>query len=310
MGTVHDYFIPESICAKTGQPIVEANIGNIFEESKGAIIFQGEKRGLHTRVFISGEGIATYETKDIGLLAEKFARFSPDNLLLVTDIEQKEYYRVVLEAAGEINPEWKEKTTHVVHGRLRFPEGRLSSRLGNVLLLEDILEETTAPLMERGLSKEDAHIVAVAAIKYTILKSELGGTIIFDREKALSFEGDSGPYLQYTYARCRSLLRKTAEAGIEVDYVRPNGLPALDVERLISRFPKTASKAAAEFAPHQIATYAIELARAYNSWYAANNLLKQEDKVIASYGAALTLAVSLTIKKSLWILGIETIEQM
>ena len=140
LGSKFDDFIFESEAGVEGEKIVRENIGNIFKESEGAIIYEGEAYGLHTRVFINKEGYPTYEAKDVGLLSLKFARYKPDLSIFITDHEQSEYFKVVVTAAGKINPIWKDKTVHRTHGRMSFKGQKMSSRLGGVPSAQELLD--------------------------------------------------------------------------------------------------------------------------------------------------------------------------
>ena len=162
---------------------------------------------MHTRVFITQKGLPTYETKDLGLAQMKSEKWDFDLSITVTAHEQADYFAVVLAAMRRILPDIAAKIRHVSHGMMRFAEGKMSSRTGNVITGESLLTDVAEAAKGRAaesradnteqLSKD----IAVAAIKYQILKQSSGKNIVFDRARALSLEGDSGPYLQYTYAR-------------------------------------------------------------------------------------------------------------
>jgi len=306
LGSKFDGYIFESEAGEEGMKLVEANTKTIFEESNGAIIFAGEKFDLHTRVFVNKYGFPTYEAKDLGLLKKKFDRYKPDLSVFVTDHEQKEYFKVVLKAAEQIKKEWAEKTKHVVHGRLNFAEEKISSRFGNVPLAEDVLQTVNNKVLEKN-QEINSEKIAIGAIKFSILKSALGKNIIFDMDKSISFEGDSGPYLQYTYARTQSLLRKGKEEKISAYKKYPNEIT--NVEKLLYRFPEITEKATTEYAPHLIISYLLELAREFNSWYGNTQIVDNKDE-FSGHKLAITKATGEVIKKGLNLLGIETLERM
>ena len=317
LGSNFEDFIFESEAGEAGEKIVRENIGRVFEESEGAVIFRGEDRGLHTRVFINKEGFPTYEAKDIGLLFLKFERFSPDLSILITDNQQAPYYSVVLEAGSEINKDWKEKTVHRTHGRMSFKGQKMSSRLGGVPLATDVLNEILEEVLEKSpdlIIDGEVNLnsipekVAIASLKFSILKSMAGKDINFDPETSLSFEGDSGPYLQYTAVRANSVLIKAKEAGLESEVIETNSETS-DLEKMISRFPKVVSLAIEEWAPHHISTYLLNLSQAFNSWYASTKILDLENKE-AKHNLALTLATKIVLTNGLNILGIEVPEKM
>ncbi len=322
LGTKFDYYFLESQTEKFGKETVLKNVGKVFEQSEEskAIIFKGENYGLHTRVFINSEGLPTYEAKDLGLSKVKFDATKYSKSIIVTANEQSEYFKVMLKAMSLVFPDLASKTTHVSHGMLRLPEGKMSSRTGKVItavsLLADIEEKVLEKMADREMSdmekKEVADKIAVGAIKYSILKQVNGKDIIFDFEKSLSFEGDSGPYLQYSYARAKSILRKAGEAKIKVQgssfKVQENS-GTNNLEKILYRFTEIVERAGNEYSPHYIATYLIELASAYNSFYATGKIVDKDDKN-SPYKVALTEAFSIVMKNGLNLLGIETTERM
>lgn len=302
----HHYF--ETEVADSGVKIVKENLGNVFKESEGAIVFAGEEYGLHTRVFINREGLPTYEAKELGLFAKKLEDEAPDISITETGNEQNAYFQVVYKAISLIYPEANLKPIHISHGMLRLPSGKMSSRLGNVITADSLLsvvENMVAEKMEdRELSgAEKSQIiseVAVGAIKYSILKQSIGKDIHFDFEKSISFEGDSGPYLQYTAVRIKSLLQKAKEAG---EKVSPENAEEVGIlEREIYRFPEVVKRATIELAPQHLATYLIDLASSYNSYYASHPIIGTEH---AAYRLYVSSAVLNVLEKGLWLLGIK-----
>ncbi|MBU4480309.1 arginine--tRNA ligase [Patescibacteria group bacterium] len=323
LGSKFDDYIFESEAGEIGKEIVKEKIGEVFEESEGAVVFKGEKYGLHTRVFLNSQGLPTYETKDLGLLKLKFDKYHPDKSIFITDNEQNEYMKVMLKAGEQINSAWAEKTKHIGHGRLRFLDGRLSSREGNVLTALKLLGDIQMKVWDKMNSSKNitkneiskaSFCVSGGAVKYAILKSSTGKNIIFDKEKALALEGNTGPYLQYTYARAKSVIEKakkeniaTWKPGFQVELRLLNSLS--EVEKLLYRFPEVVERAGEEYEPHYIATYLFELAQAFNSYYGNNKIADKEDEN-APYKVALTEAVAQTIKNGLWLLGIEAPEKL
>ncbi len=311
LGSQFDAFIFESEAGEVGEKIVRENIGKIFTESDGAVIYEGEKFGLHTRVFINKEGFPTYEAKDIGLLSLKFQNYRPDISIFVTDHFQKEYFRVVSSAAGHINYDWEEKTIHRTHGRMSFKGAKMSSRLGGVPLATEILsvvhDEALAKMEDKDALLADK--IAIAALKFTILKSEAGKNINFDPETSLSFEGDSGPYIQYTIARSLSLLEKGLSNGFtKNEEVSSDWIPG-EVEKLLYQFPDVVENSIAAWTPHYIANYLLELSRAFNSWYGRTKILDKENQNAGFY-LTLVEKTAQTLKNGLYLLGIESPERM
>jgi len=312
LGSSFHEFIFESEAGARGREIVKENIGTVFQESDGAVIFDGEARGLHTRVFINSEGYPTYEAKDIGLLDIKFSRYNPNTSILITDNEQSSYYKVVLEAAGEIKPEWKEKTIHRTHGRMTFKGKKMSSRLGGVPLASEVLETVGEEVKERLEDKNDTQkidAISIAAIKFSILKAMTGKNIDFDPETSLSFEGDSGPYLQYTVARCLSIIKKGKGMNLAPRPQKLQDEKVSDLEKYLCRFPEIVEASQKLWEPHHIATYLLILAREFNSWY-GNTKILDEENLNVSYNLWLTQSVATTIGNGLHLLGIKYLERM
>ncbi len=321
LGTKFDEYFFESETGLIGKEIVKENVGKIFEESEGAIVFKGENYGLHTRVFINSAGFPTYEAKDLGLIKIKFEKHPDLDLSIsVTGNEVNEYFKVMLKSAELINSKWSEKTKHISHGMLRLLKGKMSSRTGDVISVVSLMSEIEN-LISKKMKQGDNYDktiekITLAAAKYFILKSASGKDIIFDFDKSISLEGNSGPYLQYTYARAKSVIEKaklkgisTWTLGVQVENGTSNVPPISEVEKLLYRFLEVVERAGEEYEPHYIATYLFELAQAFNSYYGNNKIANKEDKN-APYKVALTEAVAQTIKNGLWLLGIEAPERL
>jgi len=313
LGTKFDAFIYESEMAPKGLAIVKAHIGKVFEESEGAIVFKGEDHGLHTRVFVSSQGLPTYEAKEVGLNITKFEKYpGASSSIIITASEQNDYFKVLLKVLSLIDPENGSKTKHIGHGMMRFASGKMSSRTGKVVTAEALLVDIKALVNERIASRgftaaeadEIADTIAVAAIKYTVLRSSVGSDIVFDSSSSISFEGDSGPYLQYSAVRANSVLEKADKEfeGVLVQTLLPQKVGLL--ERLISRFPDIIAHARAEYAPQHVANYLINLAGAFNSFYASNPIVDANEP-LSPYRIALTKTFSTIMRNGLWVLGIK-----
>jgi arginyl-tRNA synthetase len=336
LGTKFDYYFFESETGVLGKDIVEKYVGEVFEESDGAIVFRGEhfKPSLHTRVFINKEGLPTYEAKELGLAKIKYGKYPYTNSIVITGNEVNDYFKVLLEAMEQVFPDLAEKTRHISHGMLRLPEGKMSSRTGEVITAESLLSEISEKVIEKvkktnrgDMSDKFINQVTMAALKYSILKQAIGGDIIFDFEKSISFEGDSGPYLQYSYARAKSILENSKNIGLTGSLSAPAGaaLPlgpsacgtpshpniffCTQLERLLYRFPEIVLRSAKEFQPHHIANYLIELARTFNTFYGNTKIVDKNDPT-SPFKIALTEAFSIVMKNGLNILGIEAPEKM
>jgi arginyl-tRNA synthetase len=304
LGTHFDYYFFESETAESGLRIVRDGVNKgIFEESEGAVIYRGEKKGLHTLVFITSKGTPTYETKDIGLAFLKEERVQTDRSIIVTAAEQIGHFKVFFAALSELAPILAEKTMHVPHGFLRLASGKMSSREGNVITAAGIIEDIIKKAGEKNDDPLIAEQVAIGAIKYMVLRQAPGSDIIFDPEQSLSLEGDSGPYLQYALVRAKKILTyvSTNENGAEVP------LAPYVIERVILHFPEVVARAASELSPNILTTYLTELAAAWNSFYAAEQVLGSPEE---AYKQRVAHAFANTMTNGLTLLGIPTPERM
>ncbi len=314
LGTKFDFKFFESETGVFGKQLVEEHVADgVFEKSEGAVVFKGS----HTRVFINSQGLPTYEAKELGLAKLKAERYPYDRSVVVTGNEVNDYFKVLLEAMARVFPELAAKTVHKSHGMLRLPSGKMSSRTGDVITAESLL----AQVREQGGDRVTDEI-AVAAVKYSILRQAPGRDIIFDLAKSISFEGDSGPYLQYTAVRANSILVKAASSGknfLESSETRPNdrlvgqAIPrplenfSPTLARFLARFPEVVARAAAELAPQHLVTYLTNLASEFNAYYAANQIIGSADE---PYRLALTAATAQVLANGLWLLGIKVPEKM
>jgi len=343
LGSHFDYHFFESESGDVGSKLILEYLDKgIFEKGeRGAIIFKGESHNLHTRVFINSQGLPTYEAKELGLADIKWNIFKFDKSVTVTANEQDDFFKVVEVATGEVFPELKGKLHHLSHGMLRLPSGKMSSRTGDVIIAEELLEKVKSEILEKisdreldgegkaksalGRSPEEeiAEIVAIGAIKYSILKQSIGRDIIFDFDKSLSFEGDSGPYLQYAFVRTKAIMEKAcpplAEAAGDGRRAKSLELQAsslisekwevTNLERLLHRFPEIVKRAGEEYAPQTIATFIVELGSAFNTFYAEEQIVDEKDPN-SSYKIALTKAVGQILQNGLYLLGIKVPDRM
>jgi len=318
LGTKFDRYFFESVTGPIGLKLVEEGLEKgVFEKSEGAIIFPGEKYGEHTRVFVNKEGLPTYEAKELGLAQAKYDEFKHDIAITVTANEINAYFKVIVKALSLINAELAQKIRHISHGLLKLTTGKMSSRTGDVVTAESMIVDTESRVMEKIADreftdeerKEVAEIVAIGALKYSILKQSPGKDIIFDMEQALSFEGDSGPYLQYAYVRAMAVLAKAATKKAEIgdDSVSATGTSA-DLQRLLVRFADIVERAGKEYAPQHVTTYLVSVAAEFNSFYANNPIL--DGGPDSEYRILLTQATSTVLKNGLTILGINTPAKM
>jgi len=207
IGSHFEKYYPESQTADRGLKEVRAQIGEVFAESDGAVVFAGEAFGLHTRVFINREGLPTYETKDVGLVFTKYDDYHFDRSIIITANEQEQYMAVVLKAIEQFAPDLAHATTHLTHGMVKLAGGvKMSSRLGNFLRAVDVLD--AARVAQHAQNGTDDERISLGAVKYAFLKQRMGGDLVYQPDESVSLQGNSGPYLQYAYARAHSILEK------------------------------------------------------------------------------------------------------
>lgn len=319
LGTEFKYYFLESQMAQIGENTVRAHMGSVFEESDGAIVFKAEKYDpkLHTRVFVTSQGLPTYETKELGLAEEKF-KTEPgmDLSITITANEQEDYMKVVAKALSLVHPEYENKMKHITHGMMRFASGKMGSRKGNVITGESLLADIRAGVRERMVDRDFTEeekekiitAVAVGAFKYSVLKQSIGGDIIFDFEKSISFEGDSGPYLAYSHARANSVLEKAQKENILPDHQQAPA-ETFEIEKLLYRFGEVVARSSASYEPHHITTYLIDLARSFNNFY-GNNIIVGKDDKYSGYKIALTYVFMFVMKTGLHLLGTEAPKKM
>jgi len=308
LGTKFDEYYFESNTGKDGLKIVGENV-NIFEDSEGAVIFKGEEHGLHTRVFVNKEGLPTYEAKELGLNRKKFEMYPLDLSVIITGNEINEYFKVLLKAMSLIDEKVSENTRHIGHGMLRLPTGKMSSRTGDVIEGLSLIKDVQNKVLEK-MENDESNIseeVAIGAIKYTILKQHVGGDVVFDFEKSISFEGSSGPYLQYTFARCSSVIEKAGNSFENLgDYIPEVG----GLEKTIYQFSEIVDRTTKDLAPHHLVTFLTELAGEFNAYYANNKIIDEDRKEQTAYRILLTKTVRQILKNGLRVLGIKSPERM
>lgn len=297
----------ESETSPVGLELVKQNIGRVFTQSQGAIVYEGEKAGLHTRVFITSKSLPTYETKDLGLVELKNRDFSDfKRSIVITANEQTEYFKVMLAALAELKPDLVAKTTHLAHGFLSLTTGKMSSRSGNVLAAKTLLQTVKGATGEKYPDSKVKDEVYLAAVKYSMLKHRLGQDIVIDVQESVSLEGNSGPYLQYAFARAQSILQKSkveSEKNNALDFK----LLSLDsaersLARKVSEYPEVVEKAVNELMPHHICTYLYELAQTFNSFYEKSRIIGDEREAVR---LDLVKSYSAVLKSGLNILNIE-----
>jgi arginyl-tRNA synthetase len=293
LGVHFEKYYPESQTAGLGLETVRRELeAGVYSESDGAVVFEGEKYGLHTRVFVTSQGLPTYEAKDVGLIMAKWRDYHFDASVIITGNDIIEYMKVVVKSIEQFEPELAARTRHITHGNVKLAGGmKMSSRKGNFLRAVDVLD--MASEANRANGRPDDERVVIGAIKYGFLKQRIGADMIFVPEDSVNLEGNSGPYLQYAHARARTILEK---AHVAQD--KPASFTELDGEERtlafkIGEYPDVVERAVEELMPHHICTYLYELAQVFNRFYERSRVIgdpREAERLVLVRGYAEVLA--------------------
>lgn len=322
-GTKFNKLYFESEVADEGVEVVRKNVGQVFTESDGAIVFEGEKYGLHTRVFITSAGTPTYEGKEMALAIRQFGDFAFDKNIHVVANEQAGYFQVVIKALEMMEPKFVGRQYHLSMGMIQLVGRKISSRTGVILtvdgLLDEVKQSVSTMITTPGLSEvEKADIlekVTMAAVKYSVLKTDPTINAQFDIKQSISLEGNSGPYILYTYARTRSVIGK-AEAevrdfgNVQLYSAKENNPEEMAIIRHIYKYSEVVEEAAERLTPNLVANYVYELAGRYNSFYNKHSILSAPDLETKRYRLMLTEVVGQVLANGMKLLGIEVLERM
>lgn len=265
IGVKFDKYYPESAVAALGLKTVKEQLKNgVYEISDGATIFNGEKYGLHTRVFINNEGVPTYEAKDVGLIFTKWQDYHFDKSVIITGSEQLEYMKVVLKSIEQYAPELVTKTSHLTHGLVKLPGGvKMSSRKGNFLKAVDVINMVKDALKSEYDSTDEK--VYLGATKYAFLKYKMGGNIIFDPKESVKMTGNSGPYLLYSCVRAKKILAKCKNNQATDNY--EYNTYEKNLSKKLLEYKEVLADAVTEMAPHKVANFLYELAQEFSRFY-------------------------------------------
>lgn len=310
VSTHFDRYYFESECLSGVDEAKEALKKGILKESDGAVIFPGEKYGLDTRVFVNKMGLPTYEGKELALAKIQFSEHGHlDKLIHVLGPEQVSFTRVTFKVEELLDIQ-KGQQYHLAYGWVRLKEGKMSSRLGQVILGEWLLDEAKAEIKKQfqDMDEETLEVVAVGAVKFSMLKFATTSEISFSFQDSISLEGDSGPYLQYAYARAKSVL-----SSARYDYESPQLQHQLEEEeryllKQIEYFEEVVEKSAKDYAPHLLAEYLLLLAKNFNLFYQKHRIINAEEKT--AFRLALTAGVASILRHGLYLLGIKVPERM
>ena len=308
IGTKFEKYYPESETATVGlKTVLEQKQNGVYKDSDGAVIFDGDSYGLHTRVFVNKEGLPTYEAKDVGLSIKKWEDYHFDQSVIITGNDITEYMKVVLKSIEQFKPELAKHTRHITHGNVKLAGGvKMSSRKGNFLRAIDVLD-MTADENERIQGNRDESPI-LGAIKYTFLKNKIGADIIFEPKESVSLQGNSGPYLQYALVRATSIIQKS-KFGSSDNFVNNDDFTNFERGLLFKmiEFPEIVDLATNTLLPHHLCSYLYELAQEFNRFYENSHVVDDEREEIR---ICLVKAYSNILKKGLMMLGLPTPERL
>ena len=298
--------------------------GIMYRKEDGSVWADLTDAGLDNKLLLRADGTSVYMTQDIGTAKLRFRDFPIDKMIYVVGNEQNYHFQVLSLLLDRLGFKWGKDLVHFSYGMVELPQGKMKSREGTVVDADDLMEEMVANAREvsaqlgktDGLSPDEiseiSETVGMGALKYFLLKVDPRKNMMFNPAESIDFNGNTGPFIQYTYARIRSVLRKAAELGFEAgDYsaVIPNEKEIALIQTL-SDFPATVEEAGRSYSPALIANYAYELVKQYNQFYHDYSILKEEDPAVRSLRLALCHCVARTVKQAMGLLGINVPERM
>ncbi|KKQ38489.1 MAG: Arginine-tRNA ligase [Candidatus Roizmanbacteria bacterium GW2011_GWA2_37_7] len=318
VGTKFDKLYFESEMAKRALEVINELVKKkILEKSDGAIVFKGDGYGVHTRVFLNTHGYPTYEGKELPLAEKETSDFGElDKIIHVVTGEQSSFFQTTFKVEELTDSKrYKGKQYHLIYGWVHLKGGKMSSRKGNIVEGDWLLDEAKKQIISDYKTTVDvAEKLAVAAVKYSFLKNGLQSDIYFDIKDATTLQGDSGPYLIYTYVRCKSVLSKSNAVSSVIPSKVEESLSInndeLSLLRSLSKYPEIVLESAQNFAPNYLCTYLYDLSQKYNLFYQKNPIIKAKDEDVINLRLSITTAVAHVLKHGLNLLGIETVEKM
>ena len=328
LGVDFDKIYYESDTYTVGRDMVlEGLEKNLFyKRQDGSVWANLEDKGLDEKLLLRKDGTSVYMTQDIGTAKLRFDDFDIDKMVYVVGNEQDYHFQVLALLLDKLGFKWGKDLMHFSYGMVELPHGKMKSREGTVVDADDLVDEmvNTAREMSKELGKLDGYteeeaeevfkMIAHGALKYFILKVDPRKNMTFNPEESIDFNGNTGPFVQYTHARIQSIFRKAAEKGIEVAKVAPTNVEIGEKEnnliRTIANFPNVVAEAGKTFSPAIIANFAYDLAKEYNQFYHDCPILFEEDEDKRMMRLVLCRTVGKTIKNAMWLLGIDVPEKM
>lgn len=327
MGVGFDKVYFESQTYRKGRDIVLKGVedGVLYRKETGSVWADLTGDGLDHKLLLRDDGTSVYMTQDIGTAYERFKEFNPDELVYVVGNEQNYHFQVLSLICGKLGFPWAKKIKHLSYGMVELPEGKMKSREGTVVDADDLMGEMidTARETSRELGKLEGYSeaeaeevyrkVALGALKYFILKVDPKKTMMFNPKESIDFNGNTGPFIQYTYARIRSVLRKAEETGVKTGEA-DTGLPLSDKEqqliKWIAQLPDAVKEAGKLYSPALLANYSYELAKEFNQFYHDFPILKEANGTVKAFRLLLAKTCGEALKQAMGMLGIEMPERM
>lgn len=300
--------------------------GIFYRREDGSVWADLSADGLDEKLLLRSDGTSVYMTQDIGTAQLRFRDYPIDKMVYVVGNEQNYHFQVLSLLLDKLGFSWGKGLVHFSYGMVELPEGKMKSREGTVVDADDLMEEMIATARETseelggklsGLTPEEAadinRIIGLGALKYFMLKVDARKNMLFNPKESIDFNGNTGPFIQYTYARTRSIERKADEAGVNIENAAaPAGISEKEcsVIRMLNDFPAVVRQAGSDYSPSGIANYAYELAKEYNQFYHDFSILHEEDADVKAFRILLTRNVGKVIKTAMNLLGIEVPERM
>lgn len=300
--------------------------GFFFKKEDGSVWADLTAEGLDHKLLLRGDGTSVYMTQDIGTAKLRFADYPIDKMIYVVGNEQNYHFQVLSILLDKLGFEWGKSLVHFSYGMVELPEGKMKSREGTVVDADDLMAEMIATAKETsqelgkldGLTQEEAddiaRIVGLGALKYFILKVDARKNMTFNPKESIDFNGNTGPFIQYTYARIRSVLRKAAEAGIVIPEVLPTNIELSEKEegliQMVADFAAVVRQAGEDYSPSGIANYVYDLVKEYNQFYHDFSILREENEDVKLFRIALSANIAKVVRLGMGLLGIEVPDRM
>ena len=328
MGVSFDKIYYESNTYLEGKEKVMEGLekGFFFKKEDGSVWADLTAEGLDHKLLLRGDGTSVYMTQDIGTAKLRFADYPIDKMIYVVGNEQNYHFQVLSILLDKLGFEWGKSLVHFSYGMVELPEGKMKSREGTVVDADDLMEEMISTAKETsqelgkldGLTQEEAddiaRIVGLGALKYFILKVDARKNMTFNPKESIDFNGNTGPFIQYTYARIQSVLRKAAESGIVVPEQIPAGIELSEKEegliQMVADFAAVVKQAGEDYSPSIIANYTYDLVKEYNQFYHDFSILREENEAVKVFRIALSANVAKVVRLGMNLLGIEVPSRM